>query len=271
MYVTAPPDRSAIDRYVRELQELVGHLPPFDTTDCERLFLRAVQNLPGSPSPVAHWTIRGLTVTALKHIGGVHAADLPDWNSRLQQVWLSASTADLRGAVERLLSTLHDRDNGTAMDPRTATALAHMRAHLHNPALSLDDVSAAVRLSRWYLGRLLRRDTGCAYRRLLREMRVARATELLRDPCLSVKEVAGAAGYRYSTELDRDFKRSLGVTPTVWRKHFLRGGTTPAVSAPLTRTATNRPTARSSLSTSRSPDRATRSRTGASRSRRHPS
>lgn len=215
----APSDRYSIDRYVRDLQALVGHLPPFDSSACEQTFMRAVRDLPEARSPVTHWTIRGLTVVALMQIGGDRTGSVPDWEARLQQVWLSTSTAELQVAVERLLAALRTCHAAPRMDQRTVAALAYMRTHLHDCGMSLDDISAGVRLSRWYVGRLLLRDTGSTYRALLRQMRVERATELLRDPRVSVKEVAAAVGYRYATELTRDFKRSLRVTPTAWRRH----------------------------------------------------
>jgi AraC-like DNA-binding protein len=43
------------------------------------------------------------------------------------------------------------------------------------------------------------------------------AKEHLSLPLLSVKEIAGAVGYGFTSSFDREFKRVHGCTPTEWR------------------------------------------------------
>jgi AraC-like DNA-binding protein len=212
-------DGVVLQRFVRDLQVLAGHVPPFDPTSAEQLLLRAVRNLELPLSPAACWTVRGLTVVALQRVAGNRTCLLDDWHARVQRVWHLASLEDLEEAVSLVIAALRACPSPAPLrNSRTATALAYMREHFHDQNFSLDIVSARVRLSRWHVGRLLHRETGATYRELLRQMRLERALTLLRDPTRTVKEVAAAVGYRYNTELDRDFKRVFGVSPTVWRR-----------------------------------------------------
>jgi AraC-like DNA-binding protein len=214
-------DSELVQQYVRDLQVLAGHLPA-NVHLAEQLLIESLTRLAFPSCPAAQWTLRGLTVTALTRVAGPRSRLVDDWDHRLQQVWFAGSIEDLHDAVTRVVATLRACHDGTPpRNGRAAAALEYMRAHIHEPSLSLDGVSATVRLSRWHLCRVLRRETGATYRGLVHQMRLERACELLRDPLRSVKEVAAAAGYSYSTELDRDFRRAFGESPTQWRRRVV--------------------------------------------------
>lgn len=82
---------------------------------------------------------------------------------------------------------------------------------------SLAEMAARLRLSpRTLVRRLSLRQT--TYRRLLEAHRRQRATELLRQPELSIGEVAARVGYEDSTNFARACRRWFGVSPGVWRE-----------------------------------------------------
>jgi AraC-like DNA-binding protein len=211
-------DPEMVHRYVRDLQVLAGWVSG-DHSRAEALLVDAVSRLGSPRSPAAHWTVRGLTVTALTRVAGARLESCADWDARLQQVWQARSPEDLRAAVVRAIAALgRCPEDAASHDHRALAALEYIRLHLQDPSLTLDAVSAAVRLSRWHTGRLLQRETGATYRELVRRMRLEHACALLREPATSVKEAAAAVGYRYSTELNRDFRRAFGASPTEWRR-----------------------------------------------------
>lgn len=220
--MSGTPDGELVQQYVRDLQVVAGHVPA-DRDAAERLLLGAVSRLASPSSPIAYWTIRGLTVTAVARVAGARLRLIEDSNMRLQHICVAASVEEMRTAVIGLITTLRICQHPSGSDGRATVALAYMRAHLHEPALTLDAVSATLRLSRWHLGRLLQRETGATYRQLLRQMRLEQACALLRDPSRSVKEVAAAVGYAYTTELDRDFRRTVGASPSQWRRRSPSG------------------------------------------------
>jgi AraC family transcriptional regulator len=79
-------------------------------------------------------------------------------------------------------------------------------------------VARHLRHSPAHLGGILRRTTGRSFRTLLSETRVRRAQDLLRDPTLSVKEVAVAIGFSSVSEMDRHVRRRLRTTPSAFRE-----------------------------------------------------
>ncbi len=54
--------------------------------------------------------------------------------------------------------------------------------------------------------------------RMWRRLRMHQAKNLLLESSLSVKEIAGRAGYARQHEFARAFKKQMGVSPTGWRK-----------------------------------------------------
>ena len=56
---------------------------------------------------------------------------------------------------------------------------------------------------------------------LVDEVRYARACDLLRDPGVSLAEVAFLLGFAEQSSFSRSFKRWSGKTPRVWRAEAL--------------------------------------------------
>jgi AraC-like DNA-binding protein len=81
----------------------------------------------------------------------------------------------------------------------------------------LDSIAAEACVSRWYLSRELNRRLGRGFYQCLHAFRVLRAVVLLRSTRLSVKEIAAAVGYSWTSALDKQFGAWLHMTPTEFR------------------------------------------------------
>ena len=98
-------------------------------------------------------------------------------------------------------------------DVRVQRAGDFMLKHFADDKLALHHVAGQVRLSKWHLSRLLTSTTGWGFSDHLAAIRVAMASRMLVEGRLIVKEVAGAVGYRNVSQMDRQFKRLLKITP----------------------------------------------------------
>jgi AraC-like DNA-binding protein len=85
-------------------------------------------------------------------------------------------------------------------------------------SLTLHAVAKDVNLSSCCVARILKDHTGMGFVAHARRSRVTAAQRLLSRTTFSVKEISAAVGYRSSRQLDRDFKRLCGVTPTLFRE-----------------------------------------------------
>ena len=82
---------------------------------------------------------------------------------------------------------------------------------------TLAAMAREINVSVSHLNRLFRAETGLAPLRFLREARLRRAADLLRNSFLSVKEIRCRAGLWDKSAFIRDFKKNFGLTPTEYR------------------------------------------------------
>jgi AraC-like DNA-binding protein len=73
-------------------------------------------------------------------------------------------------------------------------------------------------LSESHFGRLFRDETGVAPMKFLRDLRIARACELLRRTHLHVAEIAYDVGYSDPAYFSRLFHRQTGTSPRAYRQ-----------------------------------------------------
>lgn len=111
----------------------------------------------------------------------------------------------------------HDRPSSARDADLQRELMVFLHANYHNPDLTVDDVAAALLVSRRTLFRIVGSD-GVAGR--LRRLRVEHARRLLRrHPDRPISVIAGQAGFRDERSLYRTFRREESMTPTEYRAH----------------------------------------------------
>jgi transcriptional regulator GlxA family with amidase domain len=88
-----------------------------------------------------------------------------------------------------------------------------------DPSFSIRDLARRVSLSPAHLQRLFKRHTGIQLGSLVAERRLQKAAELLTLSNLSIKEIAGAVGYRHHSSFVRAFQRRFAQAPKHYRSH----------------------------------------------------
>jgi AraC-like DNA-binding protein len=92
-------------------------------------------------------------------------------------------------------------------------------AQNYDQEISVDDIAAAVGISKAHLQRTFRQSEGCTIVEAINRLRLDKAKLLLEASYSSVVEVAHEVGFssrQYFTDL---FTRSVGVSPARYRKH----------------------------------------------------
>ncbi|BDI32799.1 XylR family transcriptional regulator [Capsulimonas corticalis] len=136
---------------------------------------------------------------------------------------------------DRLLSpigvvTRQSTDIMAVDDPAIARAIHFIRREACS-GIGVDDVLAALPVSRSALERGFRRHLGHSPHEEIRRVRLKRVQQLLRETDWPLERIAEAAGYEYPEYMMVQFKRELGKTPTEWR----RGDSIPEIPIPPTR------------------------------------
>lgn len=139
----------------------------------------------------------------------------------------AAAQADAKRQLEAMAS------NGELLESdsydKTAVLMGKVKKYLqHNYMMydiSLDSVSAMLKLNASYFSSLFKRTFGVNFLDYLTQLRMDAARELLRDPLRSTVEVAGMVGYESANYFTRAFKKNVGMTPTDYRRSALRSRT----------------------------------------------
>jgi transcriptional regulator GlxA family with amidase domain len=92
-----------------------------------------------------------------------------------------------------------------------------MREHIEEP-LALDEVAAAVGVSRRQIERLFKRHVGQVPTRYYLEQRLRRARELLLQTSMSIMDVAVACGFQSPPHFSKCYRTLFGCTPSMERQ-----------------------------------------------------
>lgn len=139
-------------------------------------------------------------------------------------VQFSASllSAPQRARGKRLLLTIEDVARARLAPASREDMLGVVEAHVWTQVLagsvSLDRAACALEVSTRTLQRLL----GCSgtdFRSLANELRVRRATELLRGTRATVTEIGAELGYSSPANFARAFRKATGIAPELFRRN----------------------------------------------------
>jgi AraC-like DNA-binding protein len=96
-----------------------------------------------------------------------------------------------------------------------SAALTYIREHYSEP-VTVNDMAEKVSLSPSSFSHLFREVTGRSPYQFLKEIRLDRARELLRDGRLSVTAVSRAVGYSSASHFIKEFRSRFGTTPRAY-------------------------------------------------------
>lgn len=106
------------------------------------------------------------------------------------------------------------------MDARIRDVVRNLELNCAN-ALTASQQAQKTGLSPSRFEHLFRAETGKAFKKYLQQARLAKAQRLPCDPTLRVKEIAAQCGYSSTSNFSRDFKKSLRLTPSGYRRSTL--------------------------------------------------
>src|SRR5918992_4039442 len=90
--------------------------------------------------------------------------------------------------------------------------------------ITIDDMARTAMFSKFHFARIFQRTTGVSPGRFLSAVRLQEAKKLLLSTSLSVADISHQVGYSSVGTFSSRFKRSVGLSPTVYRE---LGGPTP--------------------------------------------
>ena len=98
-----------------------------------------------------------------------------------------------------------------------------LEVNYSNPELRFEDVMRHFRFSESYGYKLFRKHLGMPFRMCLRNVRLTKAEEALKDTSYTLSEIAYLCGFASLSTFSRVFKEKYGVSPTTYRKKVATG------------------------------------------------
>lgn len=127
----------------------------------------------------------------------------------------------VRGHVSPLGQTRIAAPRRGLADWQVKKVTAHMREHLERN-VTLKEMADLLKLSRHHFCTAFRMATGYTPYEWFTHQRVAHAKELLADPDIRITEIALSVGYENPSAFTASFRRTVGVTPTEYRRRLPR-------------------------------------------------
>ena len=109
------------------------------------------------------------------------------------------------------------RNERGELDPMIERVMQFVEDNISNSDASVGDMASAAATSRSGLQRKLKQAMGITPQDLMREARIKRACQLLRQTDKNVSEVAYACGFSDPKYFSRSFKQSTGMSPTEYK------------------------------------------------------
>ena len=125
----------------------------------------------------------------------------------------------LREALDRFTEGVYASRNTEQMRI-LAEAMQYMRDHFAE-SISLNDVGRAVHRNASTLRKLFREQLGVTFTECLNKFRVEASEELLKQPDLSLAQIAVAVGFYDQSHFGKVFRNLTGHTPAAYRRKIL--------------------------------------------------
>jgi excisionase family DNA binding protein len=172
--------------------------------------------------PICCQNVKMLTVSKAANDLGVTSRTIYLWVKQGRVHFRRTVTGQIRICQNSLFFSItlteHSESHLPDIDYRANKAMKLIQNQYYHSDLSLGIIAKQVGISVCYLSRLFKKNYQIGFRTALRRIRMQKAEDLLKDPKLSIKEVAVAVGYNYASDFDYHFKLHCGLTPKAYRQ-----------------------------------------------------
>ncbi|MFC5407395.1 helix-turn-helix domain-containing protein [Cohnella soli] len=136
---------------------------------------------------------------------------------------LDEAMHQLKEDVDSIIGSLYERQTGDRQDERVEEMLHYVKANIHNPMLTIEEIANHVSLSVNYARTLFKEHTGAALAGYILNERIHLVKYLLVQTDCTITEIAIQSGFQSRSTFFTVFKKEVGVTPSEYRAN-LRGG-----------------------------------------------
>ena len=119
--------------------------------------------------------------------------------------------------LTRLVKKLNDGVIVDNVERNLRLITAYMETHFRDPDISFESLAKEVNFSVSYISALLKKRLNTSFVKMLTELRMEKAKELLTNPALKIIDIAEQLGYNDSYYFSHCFKKHVGMPPKEFR------------------------------------------------------
>ncbi|MGE5627032.1 MAG: 2-isopropylmalate synthase [Solirubrobacterales bacterium] len=135
------------------------------------------------------------------------------WGVGFDEDIIKASIAALAVAVNQLETV--KEVHGNKMEERMLAIINYIQKNYNT--VTLDELSEEFFLSKPYLSKYIKEQTGKTFVDIVKSIRISKAKALLKNTCMTVEAVSTAVGYENVEHFNRIFKKDYEITPVQYR------------------------------------------------------
>jgi len=215
----SPAQKPSVDD--RMIKELGYMLHSQSAEDCIRRIELVRNSLGDSRNSIycASTGILNILIRGCDDIEGLYAKHGgPDTiYRRLFEIKTDDEIFDYLKELTRLIRKLNDGVIIDNVERSLRMVTGYMQNHFCDPDISFDSLAREVNFSVSYISALLKKKLGTSFVKMLTELRMEKAKELLKDPELKIVDIAEQLGYNDSYYFSHCFKKHVGMPPKEYR------------------------------------------------------
>lgn len=145
--------------------------------------------------------------------------DLSDYTAAVERMVYSSDVSQLKNILGEycngLILSIHNQVH--MRSPIVQNVLKFIHAH-YDQGISLKTLGQQFHVNAIYLGQLFQKEVGVVFSEYLNRYRLEKAKELLKTTHYRAGEIGKKVGYSDTTYFYKQFKKTVGTTPSEWRK-----------------------------------------------------
>lgn len=157
-----------------------------------------------------HALSRGSSSKAVTYVG-ISCNNKRYWGVGIEEDIIKSSIAALTAAVNQI----EEIKTPSTMDDRMGEIINYIQTHY--VTVTLDALSKEFFLSKPYLSKYIKEQTGMTFGDTVKKIRMKKAKTLLKNGNMKVESISEAVGYQNVEHFNRLFKKQYGMTPVQYR------------------------------------------------------